>query len=83
MKEEIKVLKQTELSGQQFTVYGTMEEPLFKAKDVTDMLGLKNPREVKRRLKPRGVSSTYAPTYNQHGSEVIQNMNFITEPMKR
>lgn len=50
MKEEIKVLKQTELSGQQFTVYGTIEEPLFKAKDVTDMLGLKNTREVMSRI---------------------------------
>lgn len=31
-------------------MYGTMEEPLFKAKDVTDMLGLKNPREVMSRI---------------------------------
>ena len=34
MKEEIKVLKQTELLGQQFRVYGTLDEPLFKATDV-------------------------------------------------
>lgn len=31
---EIQVLKQTELLGQQFAVYGTPEEPLFLAKDV-------------------------------------------------
>ena len=34
MSNEIQVLKQTELLGQQFTVYGTPEEPLFLAKDV-------------------------------------------------
>lgn len=50
MKEQIEVLKQTELLGQQFNVYGTIEEPLFKAKDVTDMLGLTNPREVMSRV---------------------------------
>lgn len=50
MKEQIEVLKQTELLGQQFKVYGTLAEPLFKAKDVTDMLGLTNPREVMSRV---------------------------------
>lgn len=50
MKEQIEVLKQTELLGQQFNVYGTLAEPLFKAKDVTDMLGLTNPREVMSRV---------------------------------
>ena len=31
---QIQVLKQTELCGQQFQVYGTPQEPLFVAKDV-------------------------------------------------
>lgn len=34
MVNDIQVLKQTELLGQQFVVYGTPEEPLFLAKDV-------------------------------------------------
>ena len=34
MASEIQVLKQTELLGQQFAVYGTPDEPLFLAKDV-------------------------------------------------
>lgn len=34
MANEIQVLKQTELLGQQFAVYGTPDEPLFLAKDV-------------------------------------------------
>ena len=34
MANDIQILKQTELLGQQFSVYGTPEEPLFLAKDV-------------------------------------------------
>lgn len=39
MSKEIQVLKQTELLGQQFAVYGTAEEPLFLAKDVAAWIG--------------------------------------------
>lgn len=40
MKEtKIEVLKTTELCGRQFKVYGTIAEPLFKAKDVALMIG--------------------------------------------
>lgn len=38
MNEQIEVLKQTELCGQQFTVYGTAENPLFRAKEVADII---------------------------------------------
>ena len=38
MSKEIQVLKQTELLGHQFAVYGTPEEPLFRAKDVADFI---------------------------------------------
>lgn len=36
---EIKIIKQTELCGQQFSVYGTPEEPLFLAKEVAEAIG--------------------------------------------
>lgn len=42
MFKTAKVLKKTELCGQQFNVYGTPRDPLFKAQDVADMLGLTN-----------------------------------------
>ena len=42
MANEIQVLKQTELLGQQFAVYGTAEEPLFLAKDVATWIGHTN-----------------------------------------
>lgn len=34
----VQVLKQTELCGRQFTVYGTAEEPLFKANEVASII---------------------------------------------
>lgn len=36
--EEIKIIKTTELLGKQLTVYGTPDEPLFRARDVADMI---------------------------------------------
>ena len=39
MSKEIQVLKQTELLGRQFAVYGTVEYPLFLAKDVAAWIG--------------------------------------------
>lgn len=38
MAETIQVLKQTELLGCQFTVYGTAENPLFLAKEVAEII---------------------------------------------
>ena len=38
MTNSISVLKQTELLGQQFTVYGTADEPLFLAKDIASII---------------------------------------------
>lgn len=38
MSKEIQVLKQAELLGRRVTVYGTMQEPLFLAKDISEWL---------------------------------------------
>lgn len=38
MKEQVKVLKQVELLGHQFTIYGTAGNPLFLAKDVANII---------------------------------------------
>ena len=38
MANQISVLKQTELFGQQFMVYGSVQEPLFAAKDVANVI---------------------------------------------
>lgn len=46
MANEIQVLKQTELLGQQLTVYGTMEQPLFLAKDVAEWIEHTNPASM-------------------------------------
>lgn len=38
LNNPIKVLKQTELLGHQFTVYGTAENPLFLTKEIADII---------------------------------------------
>ena len=38
MDATIQVLKQTELCGQQFTLYGTPENPLFRAKEIAKII---------------------------------------------
>lgn len=50
MEQSTPVLKCSELLGQQFQVFGTPQEPLFKAKDVASMLRLTNVSEVIRRV---------------------------------
>lgn len=52
----------------------------FCLTDVTRALEIANPRNVKTRLNERGVRAMDAPTYNQHGAEVMQQMTFIDEP---
>ena len=50
MKNEIQVLKQTELLGRRLTVYGTPQEPMFFAKDVSEMLELSNVSDMISRV---------------------------------
>jgi prophage antirepressor-like protein len=68
------------LFGQVRTSVTECGEPLFCLADVCRALALTNPSEVKRRLQQRGVSTTDAPTTNQYGTTVMQQMTFITEP---
>lgn len=46
MSNQISVLKQTELCGQQFTVYGSAQEPLFVASDIALMINHQNTSEL-------------------------------------
>ena len=46
VSQKIEVLKQTELFGQQFAVYGTTEEPLFLAKDIAKWISHSDPSKM-------------------------------------
>ena len=46
MANQISVLKQTELCGQQFEVYGSIQEPLFVASDIATMINHPNTSEL-------------------------------------
>lgn len=51
MENTLQVLKQTELLGQQFTVYGTAERPLFMASDIAELLRLTNVSDMVKRVE--------------------------------
>ena len=53
---------------------------MFCLSDVCKALGLSIPARVKSRLEKRGITTMNTPTYNQHGTEILQSMNFIDEP---
>ena len=43
--KELQIIDERELLGKHFVIYGTKEEPLFKAKDVAEWIGYyKNPQ---------------------------------------
>lgn len=52
----------------------------FCLSDVANALGLEQVSRLKSRLNERGVTTIKAPTYNQHGALVMQDLNFIDEP---
>ncbi len=63
----IQVLKQTELCGRQFTVYGTVEEPLFRAKDVAEVINHNNISHMLSLVDDdeKGVTQFVTPGGNQ------------------
>lgn len=83
MKESIQTFENARF-GQIRTSVTESGEPLFCLVDVCRALGLKNPRDVKTRLKQDGVFTTdgVSRTTNQYGktTEQVVELNFITEP---
>lgn len=67
MANSIQVLKQTELCGRQFTVYGTVEEPLFRAKDVAEVINHNNISHMLSLVDDdeKGVTQFVTPGGNQ------------------
>ncbi len=90
----IRVLKQTELCGRQFTVYGTVEEPLFRAKDVAEviehpnvtvMLNLVDEEEkgVKQLLTPGGNQQVWFLTEDGLYEVLMQSRKPIAKQFKK
>ena len=62
--EESKRISSFSIAGKEFDVYGSVERPLFKAKDVAAALGIINSRDMTSRidydeLVPVGISDMY------------------------
>ena len=60
-------------------VAGTCDEPLFCLADICRVLEIKNVADCKSRLDQRGIVLTDTPTYNQHGTKVVQQLVYINE----
>jgi prophage antirepressor-like protein len=71
--EEIKIFSNPQF-GEIRTATNKAGEPLFCLSDLCKILDIKNPRDCKSRLNPKGVVTTDTPT-----SGGIQKMIFITE----
>ena len=72
--ETLKVLTKSEVMGRQFQIYGTVENPLFRAKDVAEWLEIQNVSQLVKDLdeSEKGIFSIYTP-----GG--VQNVNMLTE----
>lgn len=57
---------------------GTADSPMFCLSDLCGVLELQV-GATKKRLNDRGISSINTPTYNQYGTQVMQEMVYISE----
>lgn len=71
---ELQIINQQEVLGKNFTVYGTLEEPLFLAKDVADWIEHSNPTEM---LKGIDEDEKLTSTILRAGQ--MREVNLLTE----
>lgn len=94
LNNPIKVLSETELLGRKFTVYGTAENPLFKAKEVAEviehpnvtvMLNLVDEEEkgVKQLLTPGGNQQVWFLTEDGLYEVLMQSRKPIAKEFKK
>ncbi|MGG0648519.1 Bro-N domain-containing protein [Bacillus mycoides] len=85
MSNQLTVIHQQEVLGQGFKVYGTIEEPLFLAKDVSEWIGHTNLTVMMRLVDEGEKVKAFLPlnnVYPQKGSGGLREnteANFISE----
>lgn len=77
MKNEIQVFNHEQFGQIRICQYEGKE--WFCLSDVCKALEINNVGNVKSRLSKRGIRSMDTPTYNQHGTMVMQKMTYIDE----
>ena len=73
--EELKVFDERELFGKNFKIYGTVESPLFLAKDVADWIEHSNPSKMVSSID-EDEKTTLTISYN---GNMTTNQLFLTE----
>ena len=75
LSEEIQLLDQREILGKQFKIYGTVDEPLFLAKDVAEWIEHSNSRMMLKSID----ESEKVCVNNPYASSGQQEQWFLTE----
>ena len=90
--QEVQILHDVEVLSRPFTIYGSYEEPLFKAQDVAQFLGLSNSRDMIKRVDADELSKlnlrgqqgeTWFLTENGFYEVVMQSRKPIAKMFKR
>jgi len=92
--QALQVLNQSELCGRQFTVYGTAEQPLFKAADVAEMIEHSNitrmlemvdddEKGVNQLLTPGGIQQVWFLTEDGLYEVLMQSRKPIAKEFKK
>lgn len=77
MNNEIKLFNHEQFG--QIRICIVNDKEWFCLSDVCKALEIGNPSQLKARLQQRGLITNDTPTYNQHGTMVIQKMTYIDE----
>ena len=77
---EIQVIDSREVLGKDFKIYGTIEKPLFLAKDVANWIENSNTSQMVRNIDEYEKIKAIAPIYNVYnGQYENQECLFLTE----
>ena len=67
MKTELEVVSTGDVLGRKFTIYGTIEDPLFLAKDIAEWIEHSNPRVMVQSVDEDEKIKLRNPVNNPYG----------------
>ena len=79
MNYNIQLIKQKEVLGRDFRIYGDYENPLFMAKDVAEMISHSNARMMLQAIDDNEKVKAIYPVNNPYGGYQEEEQWFLTE----
>ena len=68
---ELKIIKEQKVLGRNFVVYGSVENPLFKAKDIAEWLDLTNVTDMISRVDSDEVTKLNLGGFNREWTRYV------------